>query len=297
MSITVVGSLNLDLIVSVERLPKPGETVIGSSIVSAPGGKGANQAAAAASLSGGVRMIGRVGDDPAASVLIDDLARRGVDISGVLGTPGVLTGAATVAVEPSGENLIIVAPGANTVLSPGDITVDAVRAADVVLLQLEVPIESVLAAAAHAGGLVVLNPAPPAALPAALLERADVLVPNEWELAALAGVVPTSPDVASLAALARTVTRRDVVVTMGSRGALVVPSAGGHLVIEPPTVDVVDTTGAGDCFCGALCVALARGDSLVDAARYATAAATLSTNGPGARGALSTDADVRAAMT
>jgi ribokinase len=239
-------------------------------------------------------MVGRVGDDAAGALVVDELARAGVDVSTVLPTPGTLTGAATVAVDAGGENLIIVAAGANALLSPTDVTVDAVRGAAVVLLQLEVPMEAVSAAALGASGLVVLNPAPPAPLPPELLARVDVLVPNEWELAALAGVEPGRPDVDTLAGWARTVTAGDVVVTLGGRGALVVPSSGPHILIDAPSVTVVDTTGAGDCFCGALSVALARGESLPDAARYATVAASLSTIGPGARGALPTDRDVRA---
>lgn len=291
--ITVVGSLNLDLVLSVAHLPRPGETVVGSRAQSVPGGKGANQAAAAASLSGEVTMVGRVGDDPSGVLVVEQLAAHGVDVVTVLRTPGVRTGAATVAVDPAGENLIIVAPGANAVLTEQDVAVDSVRTASVVLLQLEVPLPTVLAAARAATGLVVLNPAPPAALPPSLLNRVDVLVPNEWELAALAGAEPKRLGVESLAALARAVTTRDVVVTMGARGALVVSPSCLPVVISPPPVDIVDTTGAGDCFCGALAVSLARGDGLEDAARYATVAATLSTLGAGARGALPTDGAVR----
>jgi ribokinase len=295
-AVTVVGSLNLDLVVSVSRLPGRGETVIGTDVASLPGGKGANQAAAAASLSPSVAMVGRVGDDSAGRSLVDDLAARGVACS-VSTTPGVVTGTATVAVESgSGENLIVVAPGANGSVSSSDVCVDAVRAAEVVLLQLEIPLPAVVAAATHASGLVVLNPAPPAPLPASLLAQVDVLVPNEWELARLAGVDPSKRTPADLAALARTVTSGDVVVTMGARGAMVVPRSESFSVVPAPVVDAIDTTGAGDCFCGALCVALASGLSLLDAARYAVAAAALSTTGSGARGGLPDDATVRAAL-
>ncbi len=162
------------------------------------------------------------------------------------------------------------------------------------LLQLEIPLAAVSAAVSHAGGLVVLNPAPPADLPSELLSRVDVLVPNEWELARLAGRSPVDDSPSSVAELVRSITSRDAVVTLGARGALVVTSSGEISLVAPPEVDVVDTTGAGDCFCGALCVALARGDALVDAARYAVVASALSTSGVGARGALPTDADIRA---
>jgi ribokinase len=296
-AVTVVGSLNLDLIVNVASLPGRGETVVGMSVASLPGGKGANQAAAAGELCSSVAMIGRVGDDSAGSQLLDDLRERGVDVAGV-GRCDAPTGTATVAVESgSGENLIVVAPGANGEVCPDDVRVDAVRSARVVLLQLEIPVETVAAAAAHAEGTVVLNPAPPAALPDALLARADVLVPNEWELVRLAGGAECDGSAEALATLARTVSSRDVVVTLGARGALLVPAGGRAELVAPPAVSAVDTTGAGDCFCGALCVALAGGASLRTAVEYAVAAAALSTTGAGARGALPSDADVRACLT
>ena len=294
--VAVVGSLNLDLIVNVTSLPERGETVVGRSAQLLPGGKGANQAAAAAALSRSVAMIGRVGDDSSGGVLVDDLRARGVDVSGIAVSPEP-TGTATVAVEHgSGENLIVVAPGANGAVSAADVAVDTVASASVLLVQLEIPLDAVAAAVSHARGLVVLNPAPPASLPDGVLSRVDVLVPNEWELVRLAGRSPADGSPAALARLARAVTSRDIVVTLGERGALVAPASGEFSLVEPPSVSVVDTTGAGDCFCGALCVALARGESLVGAARFAVVAGALSTTGVGARGALPTDADIRAAL-
>jgi len=216
-----------------------------------------------------------------------------------LRTPGVPTGSATIPVEEgSGENLIVVVPGANAELTPDDAVADPVRRADVVLLQLEVPLATVQAAAEAAGGTVVLTPAPPQPLPDALLERVDVLVPNEHELAALAGADRGEREPADLVELARSVTGSAVVVTLGARGALVVPDGGGPALLQPPpAVTPVDTTGAGDCFCGALAGALAAGTPLADAVRYAVAAAALSTTGPGARGALPDDDAVRTALT
>jgi ribokinase len=294
-ALTVVGSLNLDLVVGVDRLPARGETVIGTSTRSGPGGKGANQAAAAAALCDDVAMVGRVGDDATGLRLIADLADRGVLTFAVLTTAGTPTGTATVAVENgTGENQIVVAPGANAALAPADVQIRAVHDADVVLAQLESPIETVHAALQHASGITVLNPAPPRILPRSLLELVDVLVPNEWELARLTGTEPVRQPPDELAALARQLTERDVVVTLGERGALVVPTAGAYSVVAPPSVDALDTTGAGDCFCGALSVALARGATLTDAARYAVTAAALSTTAPGARGLLPDDATVRA---
>jgi ribokinase len=298
VSVTVVGSLNEDVLVRVHRLPGRGETVIGEGTTLAPGGKGANQAAAAGQLAPGVHMIGRVGDDPAGTRQLAALADSRVNVSRVHRTPGVPTGSATIPVEEgTGENLIVVVPGANAALTPEDAVAEPVRRADVVLLQLEIPLETVQAAAEAATGTVVLTPAPPRELPEALLERVDVLVPNEHELAALAGVAAEERAPAELVQLARSVASSAVVVTLGARGALVVPDGDGPALLQaPPAVRAVDTTGAGDCFCGALAGALAAGAPLPEAVRYAVSAAALSTTAPGARGALPDDETVRAAL-
>jgi ribokinase len=294
--VTVVGSLNEDVLVRVDRLPGRGETVVGGEVVLAPGGKGANQAAAAARLGPGVAMVGRVGDDGAGARQRGALEDAGADISAVRMTPGVPTGTATIPVEEgTGENLIVVVPGANGRVTPADVEVPAVRTADVVLLQLEIPLDAVRAAAAAAGGTVVLTPAPPRPLPPDLLDRVDVLVPNEHELTQLAGEPVRDRGPAELAGLARTVGRRTVVVTLGARGALLVPDDGSPVLLQaPPAVTPVDTTGAGDCFSGALGQALAAGRSLPESVRWAVTAAALSTTGSGARGALP-DADAVAA--
>jgi ribokinase len=287
VSVTVVGSLNEDVLVRVGRLPGRGETVIGHDTALAPGGKGANQAAAAGRLGTGVVMVGRVGADPAGERQVAALVEAGVDVEHVRRTPEAPTGTATIPVEEgSGENLIVVVPGANAELRAEDVDVDPVRRARVVLLQLEVPLATVSAAAAVAGGTVVLTPAPPRPLPAALLARVDVLVPNEHELVALAGAGPRERGPAELAGLARTLTAGTVVVTLGARGALLVPADGPALLQAPPPVRAVDTTGAGDCFCGALGVALADGAAPAEAVAVAVTAAAVSTTGPGARAAL-----------
>jgi ribokinase len=295
VSVTVVGSLNEDVLVAVQRLPGRGETVIGRSAALAPGGKGANQAAAAGRLGPGVRMVGRVGEDSAGDRQLAALADAGVDVGRVQRTPGVPTGSATIPVEDgTGENLIVVVPGANGALTGADVDVEPVRRADVLLLQLEVPMDTVYEAAAASGGTVVLTPAPPRPLPDELLALVDVLVPNEHELVQLNDAAAGARTPAELVALARGISGPVVVVTLGSRGALLVRRNGSPALLQaPPPVDAVDTTGAGDCFCGALAQALASGADLPDAVRFAVTAAALSTTGPGARGALPDDAAVR----
>jgi ribokinase len=285
--IAVVGSLNADLTMPVIRLPKPGETVLtrGPSHL-AFGGKGANQAAAAAAFGGRVHMIGRVGNDDHGRQIIADLATRDVDTTGVLITDAERTGTAVIAVDEAGENLIVVDPGANSRLEPGDITAQLGQPA-ALLVQLEIPLGTVKAAVEASGAMVVLNPAPARPIEPALLNRVQVLVPNRSELGLLAGVTPPRT-LAGIARLARTVaTGPDVVVTLGKDGALVVPRRGSPAThITAPHAAVVDGTGAGDCFCGALTVLLAQGIDLVIATRVAVAAATISTTGRGARGRL-----------
>jgi ribokinase len=287
--VTVVGSLNADLTILVDHIPTAGETIVGS----APGeihfgGKGANQAAAAAAMGGRVSMVGRVGDDEIGERIRADLAARGIEVGDLLTTAGARTGRATIVVDPQGENLIIVDSGANLRLSVEDVTTAAVRDADVVLVQLEIPVEAAAAAIATAGGLVVLNPAPPIALASTVLDDVDVLVPNMSELGFLAGQA-TPRDVAEATQLAGSLGRQfDIVVTMGALGALVVPRKGEVTHVQAPPTDVVDTTGAGDCFCGALAVSLAEGRDLVACARFAVIAAALSTTAPGARSGLPT---------
>jgi ribokinase len=296
--VTVVGSLNEDVLVTVDRLPGRGETVIGTSVRIAPGGKGANQAAAAGRLHRGVVLVGRVGDDPAGDRQRAALAALGVDVRLVHTTPGEPTGSATIPVEADGgENLIVVVPGANAALSPADVDVAEVRDAAVLLLQLENPLDTVRAAAAAAGGTVVLNPAPAQPLPAELVRLVDVLVPNEHELLRLTGADDGDRTPADLVGLGRQLDAGAVVVTLGAGGALVVTGTGTASLQAPPPVSAVDTTGAGDCFCGALAGALARGEELAAAVRYAVAAAAASTTGPGARGALPDDATVQDLLT
>jgi ribokinase len=292
--IAVVGSLNLDLVAPVPHHPVPGETVLGRDIAEHPGGKGANQAVAAARLGGRVALVGRVGTDDAAGVMRDAVGGEGVDISHVTSTPQAPTGRALVTVDPAGENSIVVAPGANLALSAADIesAADLLRQAAVTMLQQEVPDGANRAAVRLAGGIVLHNPAP--AVPgAALPPGVDLLVPNRTELAALAGTdVPRTVD--EVVAAARALHGPGaIVVTLGSDGVVLLEgTARLHLPAFP--VRAVDTTGAGDCFCGALAVALAEGRTLEQAARWAGAAAAVSTTRSGAQPSMARRDEVEA---
>ncbi len=277
--ICVVGSVNLDIVVAVDHHPVPGETVLGGDRAELHGGKGANQAVAAARCGPSVALVGRVGDDDTGARLRAGLVVAGVDVTWLTVDPDAPSGVALIAVDPAGENTIIVSPGANGRVGADDVAAaaQALGAACVTLLGHEVPEPAVAAAAQVAGGTVVLNPAPARAVPRELLARVDVLVPNRGELAALAG---RDGDPGQLAAELDGVGA--VVVTLGADGALVVD--GGRVEHVPaPVVDAVDTTGAGDAFCGALAAALVGGAALVEAARDAVAFAADSVTRPGAR--------------
>jgi ribokinase len=292
--VVVVGSLNLDLVVRVPRLPGPGETVSGGDVFRNPGGKGANQAVAAARLGRGVAMVGCVGDDQAGRDLLASLEADGVDTSHLRVVDGVPSGTAFITVGGEGENQIVVSPGANARLNPEDVAAagEALRVAAVTLLQLEVPLEAVAAAARTAGGRVVLNPAPVRPLPEELLAEVDVLVPNRVELAQLAaGPVPETFEEA--AGLAERLAARAVVVTLGADGALVAEHGQASHVPAVP-VRPVDTTAAGDAFCGGLADALAAGAGLEDAARWAARVAAAACTRPGAQASLPTRTELRA---
>jgi ribokinase len=282
--IALVGSINLDVVVGVDRHPVPGETVLGGDRKELPGGKGANQAVAAARLGATVRFVGRVGDDDAGRRLRGGLAAEQVDVAHVLVDPDAPTGMALIAVDGAGENTIVVSPGANARVSAADVEAarDVLAAAAVTLVQHEVPEAAVAAAIAAAGGTVVLNPAP--ARP--IVAPVDVLVPNRGELEALAGRAGDPVELARGLDAARA-----VVVTLGAEGAVVVEGERVERV-PAPTVDAVDTTGAGDAFCGALAQALDSGADLVEAARWAARAAAASVTRPGAQGGLPRRADL-----
>ncbi|MFE6362735.1 ribokinase [Streptomyces sp. NPDC057806] len=278
--IVVLGSTNMDLVTFVEKAPQRGETVTGREFRTIPGGKGANQAVAAARAGATVSMIGAVGNDAFGTRLRTTLEQAGVDTGRLRTTEGD-SGTAHIVVDDHGGNAIVVIPAANgTVdhLTPGD--EELIASADALLLQLEIPLGAVLAGAltARAHGVrTILTPAPAQPLPVDLLNATDLLVPNEHEVATLTG--RTDPRTAALALLDEV---PEVVVTLGPAGCLYAARDAEPLTVPAPEVTAVDTTGAGDTFAGTLAVALAEGRAMPDALAWAAAASALSVQRPGA---------------
>ena len=296
--ILVVGSANMDLVARARRFPAPGETVFGEGFGMYPGGKGANQAVCAAKLGGDVLFLGKIGDDLFGETLSRGMKQDGVRLGRLLVDGDAPTGTALIAVDGNGENEIIVVSGTNMHLRPADVhrARPAFDAARVVLLQLEIPLVTVRAAAemAHArGAVVVLNPAPARTLPRSLLALVDYLTPNETELGQLSGLpvagIPATVR-AARALLARGV--KNVVVTLGERGALFVDGTSARR-FAARRVKPVDTTGAGDAFNGAFALAIAQGRPVGDAVTFANAAAALSVTRPGAQGSMPTLRELR----
>ena len=289
-TVLVAGSANLDYVVRAHRIPSPGETVLGRDFATFPGGKGANQAVAAARAGGAdVRMLVALGDDAAARVLERSLEEAGVALA-IRRDALLPTGAAFICISEQAENAITVAPGANDALMPDDLP--GLAGVGHLLLQLETPLETVLAFAERAraaGTVVVLNAAPARELPARLLEAVDVLVVNEGELALLAGGEGTLADAMRRLPVAR------VVATLGEAGCVARDGDAFHL--QPAfAVDAVDTTAAGDTFCGALVAALARGDAFPAALREASAASALACTVLGAQSSIPRRDVVRALL-
>ncbi|HEV7981101.1 ribokinase [Amycolatopsis sp.] len=280
--VLVVGSANADLVVPVDRRPQGGETVLGGDTEISPGGKGANTAVAAGRLGARVALLGAVGEDAYAAILLDSLRESGVDTA-LVRTTERPTGIAYITVTPDGENSILVSPGANAALEPADVegVFDGVKVAGVKVMvaSMEIPLRTVeyaVAAAAEAGVRVLLNLSPVAEVSAATLGALDVLLVNEHEAAWLLGTEGYDP--AKLLDLGP----KSAVVTLGARGAIVV-TPDGLTEVESPKVEAVDTTGAGDAFAGALAASLAEGASLADAARKAVKVAAFSVTRRGAQ--------------
>jgi ribokinase len=287
--IVVAGSLNADLVVHVPRFPRPGETLSGDAFARFPGGKGANQAYAAARLGGTVAMVGQVGADDHGAWLAGHLAAGGVDTTCVLRDEQAPTGVALITVDAAGQNQIVLVAGSNGSFTPDRLaTIEPViRGARVVLLQLEIPLETVIAAARiarQAGALVILDPAPARDLPDILLELGDYVTPNETELLVLTdgGDLRGDDDVRRRAAQLLARGAAGVLVKLGARGAAHIGPQGEYWW-PAHVVPVVDTTAAGDAFNGALAVALTEGQPLDRAGRFATAAASIAVTRAGAQ--------------
>lgn len=286
--VLVVGSINMDLVVRVPHSPKPGETVLGGDFETFPGGKGANQAVAAARMGGEVTMVGRVGSDNFGDTLIQGLIENNIKTSYVIKDSETPTGIAMIAVAANGENLIVVASGANYKVSEADVANarDIMRDMDLLLIQLECPLETVTAAIDLANAYdipVVLNPAPAQPLSQALLANVDVLTPNETELKMLAGVENVNEAIQKVLSWGT----KNLVVTLGANGARVVTKdMDRHLPAYEITA--VDTTAAGDAFNGALAVAFAEGKPLLEAVDYGMAAGALAATHRGAQPSLPT---------
>ena len=292
--IIVIGSLNADLVVRAPRFPAPGETISGEDLAIIPGGKGANQAVAASRQGSSVAMVGRVGNDSFGPTLIKNLHENNVDTAHVL-TNESATGTAIIVVDAGGQNSIVLSPGANGKVTPADVEAVSFQNADMLLLQLEIPLETVIHAVslAHQNGLrVVLNPAPARGLPDSLLADIDILVPNESELQLLTGLPVTDANSAEAAAkvlLAKGV--KTVIVTLGANGALF-GTNGKAKHVSAFKIEVVDTTAAGDAFIGGLAAALLKGNSLEEAVRYGNASGALAATKFGAQPSLPTQDEV-----
>ena len=288
-SVLVVGSLNMDQIFRLKRFPRPGESLLAEDVLTAPGGKGANQAVAAARMGASVRMVGRVGDDAFGHALRQSLAEAGVDGSGLRSMSDVPTGTALIMLAEGVDNSIVVAPGANGRMTLADLDAIDWSGVGVLLVQFEIPLAVTAEAmrrAHEAGTLVILDPGPALACPAEVLGLADILTPNETEAEALAGQAVTGRDSAETAGrMLLSSDEQRVIVKLGDQGALVCTTAGcQHWPAIP--VPVVDTTAAGDAFSGALAARLAAGDSFDQAMETAMAAGALTVTKIGAQPSL-----------
>ncbi|RCS54538.1 ribokinase [Bremerella cremea] len=295
--VVVVGSINMDLVLKCAQFPQPGETIAADSFNEVPGGKGANQAVSAARAGALVKMIGRVGDDAFAGRLVAGLQQCGVDCTSVWSTEKCESGLALILVEESGQNTIVTVAGANARLLPADIKAvrNVIQESDVVLLQLEVPLETVrqvIEIAAETGTRVILDPAPiPQGLPNELLQ-VDLICPNEREAEQLTGLSITT--LAEIEEAAKGLYQRGpkhVVITLGSQGAYLFDENGGRLIPPFPT-DAVDTTAAGDAFAGALAVWWAEGASVEEAVRMGNAAGAIAASRLGAQPSIGSRAEL-----
>ncbi len=289
--IVVIGSCNTDMVISMDHLPLPGETLIGGEFFMNSGGKGANQAVAAARLGGNVSFIAKVGNDPFGKRALEQYRAEGIDVKHILTDPEQPSGVALIMVDAQGENSIAVASGANAHLTTKDLdnAKEILSRADIVLMQLETPITTVEHAAnvaKRSGAKVILNPAPAQPLPESLLQNLYILIANETEAEFISGTQITDMDsVARAADILCDKGVEKVVITLGSRGAFV-KERGNYHQIPGLKVKAVDATAAGDTFCGALCVALAEGKNLTEAVTFANRCAAVTVTRMGAQSSL-----------
>tara|TARA_X000001036_G_scaffold192746_1_gene181772 strand:+ start:2567 stop:3478 length:912 start_codon:yes stop_codon:yes gene_type:complete len=290
--VVVIGSANIDLVSSVASLPVPGETVLGNSFIKTPGGKGANQAVAASKLGGEVSFVGCIGSDQEGEILRSSLKNANVNCDFLISRPEVSTGNAMIGVDAEGNNSIIVNSGANSALTQEDIVAakEIVESAQVVLMQLEISTKCLEVAVEMASGIKILNPAPVVDISKKLLEKIDVLIPNRIELARLSNK-ESFENLDELEAAAKGLGIQTVIVTLGSAGALLVSDKQTEL-ISSPAVESVDTTGAGDAFCGSMAESLSRGLSFLESVEYSVTAGALSTTTYGAQISMPTRSEV-----
>ncbi len=289
--ILVIGSLNMDLVTSVQKMPRVGETLLGDSFKQVPGGKGANQACASARLGGDVVMIGHVGNDNFGDTLISSLGNDGVDISCIQKVEDVSTGIAVIMVDNSGDNSIVVVPGANYTLTNKDIdnSIKYIREADIVVTQLEIPVETVkysLKRAKEHGKYTILNPAPAKKLDDELIENIDLLTPNETELEVLSGItISTEDEILKAAKVLIDKGIKELIVTLGSDGCLYINS-DGFKRFSSYKVEAVDTTAAGDSFTAAIAVGLSEGKQIDEVIDFASKVGALTVTKAGAQSSL-----------
>ena len=296
-NICVIGSLNMDLVVNVDTMPKPGQTIIGSNFKEVPGGKGANQAVAMARLNGNVSMIGKVGEDGFGQTLINSLKNDKVDTTYIQTAKGA-TGVALITVDKNAQNSIVVSPGANFEVKEDDIdnNIEAIKNSDIVVLQLETPLNTIKYALNKAKKLnkyTILNPAPAVKLDDEIIKNVDLLTPNETELEIISGVsIETEEDIQKAAQIMIEKGVKELIVTLGSKGSLYI-NKEKSMFKKAYKVEAVDTTAAGDSYTGALAVALSQDKNIEDAMDFASKVGALSVLKEGAQSSLPTLEDVK----
>ena len=296
-NICVIGSLNMDLVVNVDTMPKPGQTIIGSNFKEVPGGKGANQAVAMARLNGNVSMIGKVGEDGFGQTLINSLKNDKVDTTYIQTAKGA-TGVALITVDKNAQNSIVVSPGANFEVKEDDIdnNIEAIKNSDIVVLQLETPLNAIKYALNKAKELnkyTILNPAPAVKLDDEIIKNVDLLTPNETELEIISGVsIETEEDIQKAAQIMIEKGVKELIVTLGSKGSLYI-NKEKSMFKKAYKVEAVDTTAAGDSYTGALAVALSQDKNIEDAMDFASKVGALSVLKEGAQSSLPTLENVK----